>query len=83
MIPNTPENQAKIDKVAEDIIGTSDSLDSVLQRVFEDDELTIESFDIGLLERLDDAVFECTGCGWWVETSEVEDELCSQCQDDG
>lgn len=82
MILDNADNQVKINKVAELLLGTSDSLDSVLQRIFEIDDLTIVDLEMPLLERLDEQVLECAGCGWWCEASEMDEDMCSDCQCD-
>ena len=57
-----------IAKLGEELLGTCQSYDL--------DELTDKE-----LEQLDDLVFLCYGCGWWVEPYGVDGEgNCEDCQ---
>lgn len=81
MIHNTPENQAKINEVAEELRGSCGDLDGTLQRVFGDDELDLTDIAMELLHELDDQVMQCDACGWWCETHELgEEQVCQDCQ---
>lgn len=75
------ENLVKMRKVAESLQGTCKSLDDELQRVFDNEELSVIDFDTLLLQELDDMVMECQGCNWWHETHELDDDqLCDDCK---
>lgn len=79
--PDTQENRDKIDDVASAILGTSKSLDNVVQEVFGDESMTYMDLDIALLQRLDEHTLECTECGWWCEAHEVNDDgVCVECE---
>lgn len=80
-IPDTEINRKKMTEVAERLQGTAGhDLDSVLQDVFRDDDLQMTDFHINLLHHLDDITMECTACGWWCESGELDDEqVCADC----
>lgn len=81
-IADTEENRAKIDRVAETLQGTCLSVDDALAVEFgEGTDLT--DIDSVLLERLDDAVTQCDGCGWWDESGALDDnQCCEDCRDE-
>ena len=64
----------KIEKLAQDLIGTCKSISDFL----EDDELTLEE-----AHELDDLVLECVNCNWWSEPGEIGDRdgehVCLEC----
>lgn len=62
----------RVEKLANRLLGSCDSA------VDEIEELTIEE-----CRELDDIVLLCSGCGWWFEASEVDEELCNECRDAG
>lgn len=77
---NTAENQARMDRVAEDLEGTCQTLETVLQRHFDEDADTIH-FDSELLAYLDEQVMECAECNWWSRTDEMaDDQICLDCE---
>lgn len=80
--PYNDENKTKMDTVAENLRGTSRSLDEELADEF-GEGADITDFDTELLRHLDDQVMECECCGWWCETHEFadsDDQVCSDCQ---
>jgi hypothetical protein len=67
-----------IQKVAEELQGTCNTLDSVLEEYGLDvGELTLE-----LCQDLDEITMMCDTCGWWCEPSEMEGDTCEDCRDD-
>ena len=79
MIPFNDENKAKITQVAEDLRGTCKSLDEAFQVEFGEDVDPMNA-SIELLRHLDDQVMLCDCCGWWVETSDINDAgVCIDC----
>lgn len=79
MIPYTEENSAKIKQIAETILGTCHSLDTLIGEEF-GEEVTMTDLDTRLLQELDDITQECQSCGWWCETSDLnDDQTCSDC----
>jgi len=57
----------QVDELIYILEGTSDSLESGLDQLdLAPEDMTQE--DCG---RLDDAIFRCDECGWWVETSQA------------
>lgn len=79
-IPLNDDNLAKMREVAGTIQGTCKSLDSVLQEVFGDEDLTAVDFAIELLQELDSITMECESCNWWFETGELDDDqVCPDC----
>jgi hypothetical protein len=45
----------------------------------EGEDLTAEEYN-----ELENSIFECDGCGWWCEVSEMgwESGMCSQCEEE-
>ena len=81
-IPFNADNQAKIIKVAEAIMGTCKNLDDFIEDEF-GEGITAGDLDIELLRTLDDITMECQGCGWWCESGDLDDEqVCSDCNED-
>ncbi len=70
MGPSIGDKQQRAQKIADDLLGTSEALpDEVLE-------------DQDLAEFLDDLIMLCDTCGWWVETSEMDDDQnCEDCQE--
>lgn len=67
-----------VNKVANRLLGQCDSLDDILERFYEmsEDDMTMQD-----ARELDDLVMCCTLCGWWVDSSEVDDDsICEECQ---
>lgn len=68
--------------------GTCMSLDNALEQLFELDTCEVEN-EIQMCNILDDAIFNCSRCGWWCEAGDwitEEDpnyvdgeEICTQC----
>lgn len=78
-----PITEEGIQEVAEALIGTSSDLDHVLQEVFEDPNMTMEDVPGDMLAALDDQTMLCGTCGWWVDTSEIDDDgNCAQCAEE-
>lgn len=72
--------QDDMTRVAERLLGTCNSLDSALE-----EELGADFADvpIEMLEILDDQVLQCEQCGWWCESSEIDDDqACEDCRED-
>lgn len=64
--------------VAEELRGTCSDLDSVL----EGRGIDIDSVPSDMLSVLDDQVLLCDVCGWWCESSEVNDDsVCNECEE--
>lgn len=71
----SPERCADI---VHDLLGTCKSLEEVCS----DDEIN----DKVVTDAIDAEIFECDGCGWWCELSELNDDtgrwLCDDCSDE-
>ena len=84
LIEDNEENRDKIVKVAEDLQGTTQTLEDALIREFgdgDDEPFILDRMPISLLEHLDAHVLECEVCGWWCEPDVVEDGTCNECAD--
>lgn len=80
MIEYTPEARKKICDVADDVLGTCQSLVDVIEKHFGQD-VTDMDLDIELLRELDDLAMECEVCGWWCETGFLNDQqVCDDCE---
>lgn len=76
------ENRAKVQAIGEALLGTCESADTVAQRIFQDEGLSLTDLDITLLEELDDITMQCECCGWWCEPGELNDnQVCNDCED--
>lgn len=65
----------RVQEVADELIGSAQDLNDVLS-----DE---EQNDTDFLKELDEHVYQCDQCGWWVERNEVNgDGYCSDCQEE-
>lgn len=79
---NEEQSGIDINQLIEHLQGSCTSLDQAIadltdgEKGFED--LTDEDFF-----KLDNAIFECTYCGWWYETSEAHEsdsgDICTDC----
>lgn len=68
------------EEIADELRGTCASLHEVLERHDMRDAANNTEF----CHQLDAQVFECTGCSWWCEHSEMsegQDWVCSECED--
>lgn len=64
-------------QVAEELIGTCQSLSEVLEDDF--DALTDNK---DFTDELDQLVTLCEGCGWWAESDEFDEgAMCAECQE--
>lgn len=78
-IENTEENQAKIEAVAESLLGTCNNLDDALETQF-GEGVSLTDVDMALLDKLDGTTMQCEECNWWCETGELnDDQVCSDC----
>lgn len=72
----TPYDEMRVQEVADELIGTCNTLDSVA---------TPQEMDsLAFLSALDDVVLCCNTCGWWCEASEIQvndagDNECEDC----
>lgn len=57
--------------VGEQLMGSSQALADVCT----EEEHNNQTF----CNALDDVVFLCDSCGWWVEAGEIEDGECTEC----
>lgn len=69
-------------EVIDDLLGSCDSLHSVLNSYgFTDDDMTSQNY-----QRLDEEIFCCDSCGWWCESCEEHehngDRVCDDCNED-
>lgn len=74
-------NDARVQEIADDLIGTAKSLHDVATQ----EEIDTPGFE----EKLYQLCFECGCCGWWSSTEELNndpgqeyDEMCDECKDD-
>lgn len=69
----------ELESIADQLIGTCDSLDSVFDRL---DYNEYRNNQV-VLDAIDGQVFECQECSWWCEISEMTDEgTCQDCRKD-
>lgn len=71
-----------VHKLTEALQGTTDSISDHLPEGM--DELDLTSYDYG---AIDNEIFLCDTCGWWVEISEAADtdgteRVCIDCRPD-
>lgn len=59
-----------VEQIAYELQGSCDSLCAVLER----HEMEGAEHDSTFCYQLDSLVFECLGCGWWFEISEMSDD---------
>lgn len=85
MIEFNEDSKAKMRQIAEEIIGTcNQTLDDLIQKVFNDENLDYYDLPLELLRYFDDMALECQGCNWWVEAAEVNNDcLCTDCNEEG
>jgi hypothetical protein len=68
------------DQLKDKVLGTCDSIDSAIE--FLEIDTDAETAEDGLLDR---NVERCRGCGWWLESGELDGEregeigYCQQC----
>jgi hypothetical protein len=80
MISADTDGYDKIRRVGEDLLGTCQSVDTILSQVFEVEDLTLEEVPIELLHELDEITMECVACNWWFEPCELDDsQVCKDC----
>lgn len=57
-----------------------------LESIIEEEGLVSGRERDELVERVEEQVFLCDGCGWWCSTDELNnetsDQLCDDCKDD-
>lgn len=73
-----------VEEVAEELRGTCDSLQTVLER----NDMEGMDNDAEFCAALDALVFECECCMWWHEQSEMGERnddrwICESCTEDG
>lgn len=69
-------------QVAENILGTCKGLDEVIAEVYGED-FTLEHLTIEETSIIDENVWECPTCGWWVEPCQMAtDDACDECTED-
>lgn len=72
----------EVHELAETLQGSANYLESVCMDLFETDDIAIES-----LQELDQMIFQCEQCGWWMEHSEMTEDpdhdwQCRECVDE-
>jgi hypothetical protein len=68
-----------IDKLIANLQGSSQNLTEELAA---DYDLSLEDREV--TDAIDQAIFECSACGWWFESCEESDEnpgICEGCSD--
>jgi hypothetical protein len=66
-------------EIAEELQGTCGTLDAAL----EVHGIDIDSVPVKLLQEIDEITIECPDCGWWCESSEMNEEgVCKDCSED-
>ena len=68
-------DHARVDVVANDLMGTAQSLQACATEE--------EAEDTEFLKALDEQVFECSECGWWAGRDEEHDLMPGLCDDCG
>lgn len=70
---------SRIDKIIEELLGTSQSLENVCNYF----GISVKDLIENEIKEIDEEIFQCDGCGWWCETSERNDlcgdALCEDC----
>ena len=70
------EQEDWINYIIESLLGTSENF-----TVLEDEYLSMGFCHDALCEKVDNYIWLCESCGWWVEVSETnEDGICEDCQ---
>ncbi len=71
----------KIDELVDHLQGTTDTLGCGCETIgVDEDDLSSEN-----LEQIDNAIFNCSACGWWCDISEnvgEDDMICADCEDE-
>ncbi|MGV8863262.1 MAG: hypothetical protein ACOH2T_19110 [Pseudomonas sp.] len=81
MYEDTLENRDNMRMVADELIGTRDTLEETLEYIYQIEDVDLTDFDIQLLIPLDDQILQCDACGWWTDTGFLSDELiCDECE---
>lgn len=79
MGPTTGDIQAKAESLADELIGTPQSMPDWVE---EDDQ------EAEILEAFDQLAFECSSCGWWCEIGEANEgpigdgDVCNDCHEE-
>lgn len=70
----------KIEELINSLIGTCKSISNFCEEIFGCDEMDLP---MKVLEEVDNAIFECEGCGWWYDRGEEGNQngFCSHCCD--
>jgi hypothetical protein len=72
----------QLDELANDLLGTADSIDTALERI------GLDPADFDMID-VEDALIDwgterCIYCGWWMESCALnEDGVCEECVEDG
>lgn len=70
--------------VIDDLQGTCDDLDTVIERHFGEGQSTA-TLSSDLLAEVDNHIFRCAQCGWWCELCEAVDDddedVCLECSE--
>lgn len=79
--------QKIVELIVEGVKGTSQDIMMYVDYLIEDGEISEESFkqeEKAILYGVDNEVFQCDGCGWTLDISDLEDDnyLCSQCYEE-
>jgi len=85
MIEVNEETRAAAVELAEELLGTcqSVSVDQLKEYFGENAPDSLIDLPIALLALIDEVTIECSGCGWWCEMHEINDQgLCNDCQED-
>jgi len=72
-----------LDKIIDELRGTCES---TLDDKLEENNLTIDDLDEESLTYFDENIFNCSECGWWIDTESrmgVRDNECIDCNPEG
>lgn len=81
-VSETPEahiTEKQASELIEALQGTCDGIDDQLAKVLGIDDADYTYLPEWVTAKLDEAIFNCEGCGWWCEASEENDGLCADC----
>ncbi len=82
------EHKAKVLKFAESLIGTAEgtSNDAMIENAGLPDGWDLFEEPMETLRAFDDITLQCSGCGWWFESHEINtdtgDAFCDDCSED-
>jgi hypothetical protein len=76
----TDEELSLAQAVADDLLGTCQTLEEVLSA---NDAMQYQD-NLAFLDEIDSLAMQCEGCNWWTQPAELDDiDYCSDCREEG